>query len=281
MAWHTKVIHLVENKGIYSSYRVLPTDSNVAERHGDPGQKHGWRSPCGTVDKGSKLARFRAVEVLLAQLTTRVCVLTVSHQDETHLFFIDVATAGITRRSLAEPWELPEFADIGERRMCFQGLFRDVIEGKMILENKGVHGLSQSFEWCSYLAFDTLHRCFAAVCEAQVTLKVGWDIWDNGPNTVSGNVLPTCEHLWRITYFGVDARRLAATTWEMSSMHNRREDKRSPILPDFAVLSATTRRWTIFYILWGIGTFFLVSSATGPSELHFPTTVSSPVWRNE
>ena len=28
--------------------------------------------------------------------------------------------------------------------MGFQGFFRDVIEGKVILEDKGVHGLSQN-----------------------------------------------------------------------------------------------------------------------------------------
>ena len=129
---------------IHSSYRILPTDCNVVERHGDPWQKHSWRSPRGTIDKGSKLARFRAVEVLLAQLITCVCVLAMSHQDETHLFFIDVATTSISIGSLAEPWELPELANVSEHQVGFQGIFRYVIECKVIFKDEAVYSLSQN-----------------------------------------------------------------------------------------------------------------------------------------
>ena len=161
---------------IYSSYRILPTDCNVVERRGDPWQKYSWRSPRGIIEKGSKTARFRAVEVLLAQSITCVCVLAMSHQDETHLFFVDVATTSISVGSLAEPWELPKLANVSEHQMGFQWIFRDIIECKVILEDKAVHGLSQTLAGScpkgasmSYLTPNTQHRCFSEVCEGQVT----------------------------------------------------------------------------------------------------------------
>jgi hypothetical protein len=40
--------------------------------------------------------------------------------------------------------ELPELANIGEHQMGFQRIFGDVIEGKVILEDKAVGGLSQN-----------------------------------------------------------------------------------------------------------------------------------------
>jgi len=146
---HTKVVDLVENNGffrgylsIHSRYRILPSNCNVVKRHGNPRQKHGRRSPCGTTDKGSQIARFGAIEVLLAKLIARVYVVTVSGQDETHLLFIYVATASIIVSSLAEPRELPELADVGKGQVCFQGIFRNVVEGKVIFKDKAVHGLS-------------------------------------------------------------------------------------------------------------------------------------------
>src|SRR5436853_2430446 len=114
LVWHTKVVQLVENNSffgsylsIHSSYCVLPSDGNVVERHGNPRQKHGRRSPCGTTDKGSQIARFGAIEVLLAELLARVYVATVSGQDESHLLLIYVATSSILVSSLAETLDLP------------------------------------------------------------------------------------------------------------------------------------------------------------------------------
>lgn len=148
---HTKVVDLVENNGffrgylsIHSRYRILPPNRDVVKRHGNPRQKHSRGSPRGTIDKGSKFARLGTIEVLLAKLIACIYIVTMSRQDETHLFFIDVATAGIFIGSLAKPRELPELAHVSVGQMGFQRIFRDVVEGKVIFEDIAVHSLPQN-----------------------------------------------------------------------------------------------------------------------------------------
>ena len=96
------------------------------------------------MNKGPMLTGFGAVEVFLAQLIARVDVVTMPHQDKTHLFLIDVATAGIVIGSLAEPRELADLADISVNQMGFQRIFCDIVEGKVIFEDKAVRGLCQN-----------------------------------------------------------------------------------------------------------------------------------------